>query len=412
MRLRLLCVLSVLLPAVAHASKCPDVLFVLDASDSMSNSPGGGVTQSKISIARQVIGEVLLGDPDAGVPAADPRIRFCYMYFPASNCTPSSTTPLPVPCDFNAEQSIVDTVNAQTLKNSTPTAEALEAAKGSTDMQDTSRPRFVVLVTDGMPTCGNDAGGRAVAAVDDLFAQDVTTFVVGFGTEAASAQRTLSGMAAAGQPPLPDGGAAAYYQANDGTSLAAALSDILGRAGGELGGSSCDPCADATCTSSEKCVLDGGAPTCVPDPCRALTCSSGQFCRPSGTTAACVDACSPACPAGQACIDGNCVTDGCNRGTCALCSGGQVAEIDGGCGPNTCANISCPVAEPACLYGSCSALFVADAGSGGASGSAGGSTGGKKGAVTSSGCGCTSVDAFGVFALVAGALAFGLRRKR
>jgi len=396
------------------ASKCPDVLFVLDASDSMNNPPGGTVTQSKISIARQVIGQVLLGDPDAGVAPADPRIRFCYMYFPASNCAPSTTAPLPVPCDFNTEQDIVSTVNAQSLKNSTPTAEALEAAKGSTDMQDTSRPRFVVVVTDGLPTCGNDAGGRAIGAVGDLFAQDVTTFVVGFGSEAANAQKTLSGMAALGQPPLSDGGSAAYYQANDGTSLAAALSDILGRAGGELGGSTCDPCADATCTASEKCVLDGGAPTCVPDPCRAVTCASGQFCRPSGSTASCVEACAAGCPAGQACIDGSCVTDGCNRGTCAHCSGGEVATIDGGCGPNECASINCPIAEPVCLYGSCSALASVDAGSSssGASGSASGTTGGRNGAVASSGCGCSSVDAFGLLALVGGAFALGLRRKR
>jgi hypothetical protein len=410
-------------PGAHAANKCPNVVILLDASSSMNQPPDNTTTQSKISIARQVLSEVLLGDPDAGVPAPNPDVRFGFTYFPsATNCQPGPTNPMPAECGYGQNAAVVSAINAVPLHGSTPTSEAMNAVLATSDLQDSTRPRYLLIVTDGQPTCGNNPSGDAINAATTLFNAGVETFVVGFGSDVGTgtAVTTLNGMAANGQPPYPDGGSAQFYPATSSAALSAALSSILHQATGELGTSGCDPCNDVTCSAQQRCIVDGSGPHCVSDPCQGVTCNAGQFCRPENGTGNCVDGCPQGCPSGQACIDGQCATDPCAHGGCATCSFGQANTLDGGCANDLCIQITCPTSEPYCQYDTCYGASVLDAGHGttggtGTSGTTlpdGGHTTGSK--ATTSGCGCEPSSSISItwLMVMSVALLFGLSRAR
>jgi MYXO-CTERM domain-containing protein len=386
-------------PALATGGRCPNLLIVLDASDSMNQPPGAGITQSKISIAKQVLGELLLGDPDAGVPAPNPGLRFGFTSFPGpTSCSAGPTMPLPQECGYGTNAATAAAINAVTLHNSTPTAKTLVAVAHTPDMEDASRPRYVLVLTDGQPTCSDD-GGQSVGAVELLRDGGAETFVVGFGdvTADTKAVNTLNAMAAAGQPPLPDGGPARFYPATDDLTLAAALSDILSHASGEFGTSqSCDPCADLTCGTGQRCVAGATGPSCISDPCSGASCPAGDFCRPNDGGPECLPTCTTACPSGEACVDGQCSPDPCALGSCRTCPSGQAATPDGGCATNLCPDITCPGSAPECAYNTCFSL-ASPAVDGGTSPADGGGSGSSVpqghppvGGTVTSGCNCSS----------------------
>lgn len=109
----------------------------------------------------------------------------------------------------------------------TPTGDALEAALMLPELSDASRERFVILLTDGAASCGeNDAsmteiGGRLRAA-------GIPTAVIGFGSETTSgtAATMLDALAVAGGLANPSG-PPSYYLASDGASLDTVLDAIV-----------------------------------------------------------------------------------------------------------------------------------------------------------------------------------------
>ncbi|HET9598122.1 MAG TPA: hypothetical protein VFP65_21215, partial [Anaeromyxobacteraceae bacterium] len=148
-------------------------------------------------------------------------------------------------------------------------------------------------------------------------------------------------------------------------------------------GACVDPCAGVTCgpgssCSGGTCVAGGCAVTgcadpaapvclagrCVADPCAGLLCARGTFCRLGDCVRSCsyvscasgqhcdVDGfcqpdCSPACGAGQTCVQGACVADPCAGVQCGAaqeCHAG--ACVDAGC-----SHVTCP--EGACQGGQC-----------------------------------------------------------
>jgi hypothetical protein len=85
------------------------------------------------------------------------------------------------------------------------------------------RPYRVILITDGLETCGGDP----IAAATQLRNADYFTYVIGFATSDPTERATLNAIATAGGT---DGGAAGGDTAifvNDATTLSAALSDIV-----------------------------------------------------------------------------------------------------------------------------------------------------------------------------------------
>jgi hypothetical protein len=111
--------------------------------------------------------------------------------------------------------------DSDTCQLGTPTAETLDALSDVQSLKDTTRPNYVLLVTDGQSTCANPA-----PRVEDLYDANpqVKTFVVGFGQGVDPDE--LEDMAVAGGTDRP--GDPKYYQADNAASLEQALADIVG----------------------------------------------------------------------------------------------------------------------------------------------------------------------------------------
>lgn len=105
---------------------------------------------------------------------------------------------------------------------------AFQQVTGSTSLKDTTRPNYVLLVSDGAQAGCSAAGGDTGTEkfITDLAKLGVKTAVVGFGAGVDGAQ--LDKFAVAGG--MPATGATKYYKAEDAASLDAALATIGGAA--------------------------------------------------------------------------------------------------------------------------------------------------------------------------------------
>lgn len=177
----------------AHANPVtPDMLIVLDRSGSMEDE---GRWAPSVDAVRSVTQE--LGD----------AIRFGLALFPnqdmamnggglfgggGASCTPGDVV---VPVGDATAGMIGTTLDAATSRGGTPTAETLEAVLSSfgpvdLDPDAVVNPRYVLLVTDGQPTCPAGGGARTTpedvnrsnAAIDALTQADVQTYVIGYDT--------------------------------------------------------------------------------------------------------------------------------------------------------------------------------------------------------------------------------------
>src|SRR5262249_17370931 len=108
-----------------------------------------------------------------------------------------------------------------------PTAASLMAAASLPTLHDPSRPNFVLLATDGLPSCsGADPSGATLAAIQTLAQANIKTFIIGFGPDTLANPQLLNDMATAGGTAR--AGAMKYYQANDLTELENAVWTIGG----------------------------------------------------------------------------------------------------------------------------------------------------------------------------------------
>ena len=137
-------------------------------------------------------------------------------------------------------------------------------------------------------------------------------------------------------------------------------------------------CALTGCPANSGQVCVAG--TCVADPCAGNTCPTGTFCRvgpkvngayvfdcvrscsyvgcPTGETCGpdgfCQSACSPACVAGQVCVNGACAADPCANVQCGAgqeCTATGIPSSPTLCVDAACKNLSCPVGQ--CSAGQC-----------------------------------------------------------
>src|SRR5262249_12000504 len=88
-----------------------------------------------------------------------------------------------------------------------------------------SHNNYVLLMTDGLPTCGQD--GKVTPVISSLYSgtPSVRTFVVGLGDGTQSDPQQLNDWADAGHTAR--AGAEKYYQANNITDLTTAFESIL-----------------------------------------------------------------------------------------------------------------------------------------------------------------------------------------
>jgi hypothetical protein len=194
---------------VPTTARRPVIQFVVDTSGSMNSVPGTARTpaageRSKWQITQQALATAIDGMPDTvavGIsyyPNADGNDAECYQPLVAAPIAPLSP----------AQRELVRGVNAaQTARGGTPTHAAYEFGIEQLETSALEGSRFLVLMTDGIPTftrdCGGDGttrvdGAPLVSSVGERFqGADIRTFVIGApGSEAA--REELSAMALAG----------------------------------------------------------------------------------------------------------------------------------------------------------------------------------------------------------------------
>jgi hypothetical protein len=208
-----------------NASPLTNILLVVDKSKSMEdptsvNNPNRSKAEDLVDAVRFVL------DTYQG------KLRFGWLAFPnQTDCDPGVVS---VPVGDDSAGSILGLLDGFYPWGMTPTGESLQNADSYyTQLGDTERANFVVLVTDGLPTCPNgngvpndDDNALALAAVQTLFAHDVGTFVIGLGENFNNSNPDLlNNMADAGGHPRA-GGAEKYYPADNQADLEAAFRDI------------------------------------------------------------------------------------------------------------------------------------------------------------------------------------------
>ena len=228
------------------ASKVPpDVLILLDRSGSMNDDinsqmcrPDGGMgastgcgPDSKWAKITPAITQV--------VQETQADVNWGLKFFPDSSnsCSVSSTAAVPIAPNNGgaiaaAIMAATSTNGGVMSYNGTPTrAAAGGAATYLSTVMDTSK-KYILLATDGLPTCAASGGTMAddsmaaTTAIGDARTAGFPTFVVGIATSGAGPDMTLSNMANAGG--LPRMGMPSYYPVMSAADLAAAIRTLIG----------------------------------------------------------------------------------------------------------------------------------------------------------------------------------------
>lgn len=206
----------------------PDLLLVLDHSGSMQELPDGTLCPSCTTM--QKWSQVTAAIQDV-VAQTDATTRWGLKIFPDDGACGAAAPPaVAVGPGSGAAVTGAIAANPITAMGSTPTRLAVAAGAAYLRALPDANPKYLVLATDGLPTCAQgavnqtlgDAAG-AVAAVAAAAGQGVPTFVVGIGAVAAAAA-TLDDLAAAGGTARP--GAPRYYPVSSTADLVAVLAAI------------------------------------------------------------------------------------------------------------------------------------------------------------------------------------------
>lgn len=203
----------------------PDILVVLDRSLSMVNAGASGFPRWPASVSgiKSVTKEL------------EHTVRFGLMVFPGAKEQPCSAGAIKVELGLDRAAEIAAALVDTSPTGQTPTAASLRAAR-EVLIADRSQPdavardKYVLLVTDGAPTCKADpANGitsgpdeeNTYAAVSELSADQVRTYVVGYDTRGSPSEVALDEMARRG-----DTGDTMHRAVEDEASLIAELERI------------------------------------------------------------------------------------------------------------------------------------------------------------------------------------------
>jgi len=216
--------------------KPAEILIVLDRSGSMNDAPSGAPSGSgsKWSLVVPGVNQV--------VTATSALVSWGLKVFPegeGAECVAGSVTnAIPVPIMPNDGKAVTDAVSATTPQgNGTPTGDAIDAAVTYLKTLTDPNPKFILLATDGEPSCNgtskDSTGARtqAVTAVTNANTAGFKTFVVGVATTKTTATQALNDMAVAGGMARADSNplATKYYLASTKDELVTALDTITGQ---------------------------------------------------------------------------------------------------------------------------------------------------------------------------------------
>jgi hypothetical protein len=217
--------------------KAADIMMVLDRSGSMDDVPSGSTT----GLTKW---QIVVPSLEKVVSATDNSISWGMKSFPEaytdsmSDCAGGVTSAI----DVNVATMNATPLNAaitamQPNGKGTPTPDAITQAAAYLAKLTDSNPKYLLLATDGEPTCigtskdSTNAGPAAVTAIDNALKSGLPTFVVGIATDKDSSNAELDKMAMAGGEAIPNSNplASHYYVADDASALVSALQAITGQ---------------------------------------------------------------------------------------------------------------------------------------------------------------------------------------
>jgi von Willebrand factor type A domain-containing protein len=201
----------------------PDLMIVLDRSGSMSDPPGSGGASKWMQVT---------GALNATVMQLQSQIKFGLEYFPTdSDCAVASPD---VPVGPNSGAAIAASIATHMPDGLTPTADAIHNAAVSLMSVGDQNPKYILLATDGDPTCDatyetstSDDAMDAGRAVSEAATAGVHTFVVGVATDTTS-EATLNDLAMRGMEPRPNG-PPYYYLVTNQQDLVTTINMIAGQ---------------------------------------------------------------------------------------------------------------------------------------------------------------------------------------
>jgi len=230
-------------------TRSPDVIIALDRSSSMSNNRFGGDSGSRLVGTQQVLQKLL--------PMYQNAIRFGYEEFPSSSsttgcfdpggCCAGDVYPQPKPQGADGIKMAMGTCSKSPApsncvnSNESPSGNAISAVRDFySTYDDHVSDRYVLLITDGEPTCYYDNSGnpnpalacsKTTTEISELASMGMETIVVGVGDDVTPGNTCLESMAVQGslghpRPPL---------YAHDSAALQTGLTEVLD----ELAGSAC-----------------------------------------------------------------------------------------------------------------------------------------------------------------------------
>ncbi len=236
----------------------PDLLIVLDRSDSMSDTVAGQ-SSSKWDQMTAAIGST--------VTSLQSSIKFGLSTFPSDNSCGVSTS-VDVQIASNAASAIKTAMSGKSPGGSTPTADGVSAGASYLATVVDPNPKYIILATDGAPTCaatgGTTTGGActcsigtpnaggtaccvpvvgcvlpcgalggggdpvqdAINAVDNAAKAGINTFVVGIAADSTD-DATLNSLADKGHTARP--GTTKYYPVTSQADLVTAINTIAGQ---------------------------------------------------------------------------------------------------------------------------------------------------------------------------------------
>lgn len=216
--------------------KPAELLLVLDRSASMQDAPSGAnESTSKWQLVVPAVNQVITD--------TDSSISWGMKVFPEGDGSECDATGVTDHVDveiatLNASK-VTGAVSMATPEgDGTPTGPAIDRALAYLQARKSSNPKYILLATDGEPSCpkpSDSARDMAVQSVAKAAAAGVHTFVVGVATTKSSATTALSEMAIAGMEPRSDDPnplATRYYLANTKDDLVNALKQITGEISG------------------------------------------------------------------------------------------------------------------------------------------------------------------------------------
>ena len=205
-------------PSAATAAQCPNVHIVLDRSGSMTSAMAGGGT--RWSAATQTINKLVgLADP---LRAA----KIGLAQFPNAGCD----SLLSVRPDYSTKAAIASAMAASMPGGSTPSGTAIRDAAALTELKDSTRKQYIILLTDGGPGCGGEPD-TVTGTVNQITlarsaSPSIGTYVVGVGDGLSSGEQLALGqMATAGG--YPEATPARYYKGTTATELESSLTKIM-----------------------------------------------------------------------------------------------------------------------------------------------------------------------------------------